>query len=66
LLEIIIKKYILKDPNISNGTLVKLPEKAETIQRIAGVCLVLTPEDYTIVLIMWPISSIKNWLPNVK
>jgi len=44
---------------------VKSPEKAETIQLIAGACLALTPNDYTIVIVMWPISSIKNWLPNV-
>ena len=59
------KKYILKDPNVSNGTFVKFPEKSETIQLTAGACLALTPDDYTIVVIVWPISSIKNWLPNV-
>ena len=51
LLELIIKKYILKDPSISNGTFVKCPEKAETIQLIAGACLALSPNDYTIVVI---------------
>jgi hypothetical protein len=41
------KKYILKDPNITNDTCGKCQGKSETIQHITGACCALTEGDYT-------------------